>query len=49
MVHLLGQTSVSLVDTLSKIAPHGPGRLGPVVPATIFIGFGERDAIMTTG
>jgi hypothetical protein len=25
------------------------GRLGPVAPTTIFIGFGERDAIMTTG
>jgi hypothetical protein len=34
---------------LSRIAPHGPGWLGPVAPATIFITFGERDAIMTAG
>ena len=29
--------------------PYSPGRLEPVAPAAIFIGFGERDAIMTTG
>ena len=36
-------------DALSRIAPNRPGRLKPVAPAAIFITFGERNAIMTTG
>jgi len=34
---------------LSKIAPYGPARLGPVAPAAIFMAFGEPNAIITTG
>jgi len=29
--------------------PYSPGRLEPVAPAAIFIAFGDRSAIMTTG
>ena len=35
--------------TLSKITPCRPEQPGPAAPAGIFIAFGERNAIMTTG